>query len=358
MSPHPRFDGDGWTRCELDHKHWGLHGAAGLLIHRAMKGGGAREGGGTGAREGAGTEVLLQHRAEWSHHGGTWGLLGGARHSDEDAIQASLREAAEESGLEPSGLRVDGVYVDDHGGWSYSTVIAEATGDVTTAALNEETVAVAWWRVEEVGGGLSVGGPGGVGTADRAGELSADARPLHPGFAASWPTVRQGLVPVRIVVDAANVVGSRPDGWWRDRAGAAERLLARCAGLASRGVAGSALEAALPGQVLQRTWPRLSVVVEGAARAAPRSGADTSPRAAMGTAVEVVRAPRSGDDALVEHVAALTSRLSVAGSSGAGSSGAVLVVTADRELRRRCEALGATAIGPRWLLDLFDVREG
>ena len=50
-------------------------------------------------------------------------------------------------------------------------------------------------------------------------------RDLHPGLAAHWAELRDGLVPLTVVVDAANVVGSRPDGWWRDRPGAIERLV-------------------------------------------------------------------------------------------------------------------------------------
>src|SRR3978361_1421771 len=75
---------DGWTTCALGHRHWGLVGAAGLLLHRA------------GA---AGTEVLLQLRVEWSHHGGTWGTPGGALHPKESAADGALREAGEELGL-------------------------------------------------------------------------------------------------------------------------------------------------------------------------------------------------------------------------------------------------------------------
>src|SRR3712207_9520205 len=52
---------DGWVTCALGHRHWGRVGAAGLLVHRA------------GAD---GPELLLQHRAVWSHHGGTWGTPG------------------------------------------------------------------------------------------------------------------------------------------------------------------------------------------------------------------------------------------------------------------------------------------
>ncbi|MFE0809155.1 NTP pyrophosphohydrolase [Streptomyces sp. NPDC058848] len=115
--------------------------------------------------------------------------------------------------------------------------------------------------------------------------------------------------PLLVIVDAANVVGSVPDGWWRDRRGAAERLRDR---LAAGGVPG------LEGPV------EVVLVVEGAAR-----GVDSVP------GVRVESAPGSGDD----HMVAL-----VAGAAGAR---AVLVVTADRELRRRVTELGAQVAGPR-----------
>ncbi|MEU0411472.1 NTP pyrophosphohydrolase [Streptomyces griseorubiginosus] len=112
-----------------------------------------------------------------------------------------------------------------------------------------------------------------------------------------------------VVVDAANVVGSVPDGWWRDRRGAAERLRDR---LAADGVPG-------------RDGPlEIVLVVEGAAR-----GVSSVP------GVRVESAPGSGDDRMVELVA------------GAGGGRPVLVVTADRELRRRVSELGAEVTGPR-----------
>lgn len=122
-----------------------------------------------------------------------------------------------------------------------------------------------------------------------------------------------------LVVDAANVVGSRPDGWWRDRAGATRRL---------RDVLPPVAEAGLPGLA-----PPVEVVlvVEGAARGVP------------GTAgVRVVAAPGSGDDAIVALVAA----------EGPGRD--VVVITADRALRARVRALGAAVRGPRALDTLRD----
>jgi 8-oxo-dGTP diphosphatase len=128
------------------------------------------------------------------------------------------------------------------------------------------------------------------------------------------------------VVDVANVMGSRPDGWWRDRAGAAVRLHAELTALAARGPAALAS--------LGETEPaEFVMVLEGAARAASGRMADA------GGPVRVVRAGGSGDDAIVALVRELPGRR--------------IVVTADRELRRRCEAADATVLGPSWLLGLL-----
>jgi 8-oxo-dGTP pyrophosphatase MutT (NUDIX family) len=291
--PDSRGDGDGWIKCGLGHRHWGLFGAAGLLLHRPGAGG---------------PELLLQHRATWSHHGGTWGLLGGARHSAETAVSAALREAAEEGGLSPDGLEVQGRYDDDHGGWSYATVLAAGTATTSARPTGGESIDVAWVPVDRVAG-----------------------EDLHPGFGRSWPMLRPALEPVTLVVDAANVVGSRPDGWWRDRPGAARRLVAGCQAVARDGLPGADLPAAIGRGLLTTAWPRVVVVVEGAARAAV--DADASP------SVSVVAAPGSGDDAVV----------GVAGDLRSG--GPVVVVTADRELRDRVGKVGAAVVGPRWLTD-------
>ena len=129
-----------------------------------------------------------------------------------------------------------------------------------------------------------------------------------------------------LLVDVANVVGSRPDGWWRDRAGAATRLLEQLAALPPEmsGPDGGAL--VLGGTV---------AVVEGAAREVPGP-----------VGVRVVRAPGSGDDAL----AAVADELDRAGAR-------VLVVTADRALRARLPG-GARCAGPGWLRTLLDAPGG
>ncbi|MCX5384584.1 NTP pyrophosphohydrolase [Streptomyces sp. NBC_00083] len=106
-----------------------------------------------------------------------------------------------------------------------------------------------------------------------------------------------------LIVDAANVVGSVPDGWWRDRRGAAERLR----DLLARRAADE----------------EVILVVEGAAR-----GVESVP------GVRVESAPASGDDLIVELAAAHAGR-------------PCTVVTADRALRDRVRAHGAECVGPR-----------
>ena len=294
-----RGDGDGWVECAQGHRHWGLFGAAGLLLRRRGPSGS--------------DEVLLQHRATWSHHGGTWGLLGGARHSDESAVSAALREAGEEGGLDPEGVQVHGRYDEEHGGWGYATVLASAHASVSARPTGGETIDVGWFGLAGV-----------------------DELPLHPGFAGAWPLLRTTLRPLTLVVDAANVVGSRPDGWWHDRAGAARRLITRCAALARDGVRADALPEVtrLAGLTsLSTVWPRVVVVVEGAARPAAEH---SDPR------VTVVAASGSGDDAIVAEAAERA------------ADGPVVTVTADRALVGRVAAHGAAAAGPRWLLGLLD----
>ncbi|MBK3544429.1 MULTISPECIES: NTP pyrophosphohydrolase [unclassified Streptomyces] len=117
---------------------------------------------------------------------------------------------------------------------------------------------------------------------------------------------------VLVIVDAANVVGSVPDGWWRDRRGAAVRLRDSLVPYAAAGLPG------LPGPV------EVVLVVEGAAR-----GVDSV------AGVRVASAPGSGDDLIAELAAA------------AGPERECVVVTADRGLRQRVEAYGARCVGPR-----------
>jgi predicted RNA-binding protein with PIN domain len=119
-----------------------------------------------------------------------------------------------------------------------------------------------------------------------------------------------------LVVDGANVVGSRPDGWWKDRAGAARRLH------------DSLVVADVP-------QDEVVLVLEGAAKGGVRAGRDAHLR--------TVHAARDGDSAIVAEARAAIER-----------GDRVTVVTADRMLQARVQGLGAVALSPSWLLDQLD----
>lgn len=119
-----------------------------------------------------------------------------------------------------------------------------------------------------------------------------------------------------LLVDAANVVGSRPTGWWRDRAKAARDLCerVRAATAASR----------LP--------PPVVIVLEGQARRGAAEGTDGG--------VQVVHAPGEGDDTLATLASA--------------ANGPVTLVSADRDLGARVRGSGGEVVGPRWLLERLE----
>ncbi len=142
-------------QCACGERHWGLHGAAGLLVVR---------------RDDAGrpAAVILQHRAQWSHHGGTWGIPGGARQPGESARDAALREALEEAGVAADDVAVFGERVLTHPDWTYTTVLADERpgADARPRATDAESLDVRWTPLDEVAG-----------------------LALHPAFAAAWPAL-------------------------------------------------------------------------------------------------------------------------------------------------------------------------
>ncbi|GAA2922923.1 NUDIX domain-containing protein [Microbacterium luteolum] len=283
----PRNPGDAWVVAESGEKYWGRFGAAGLLAFDPARG------------------ILLQHRVSWSHFGGTWGLPGGALHEGETAIVGAIREAQEEAGVPDGAVRARFISVLDLEIWSYTTVIADVQVPFEPVISDPESVALEWVPVDEVA-----------------------TRPLHPGFGDAWPALR-ALLDVRpaVVVDGANVVGSVPNGWWKDRAGAASRLRSRLEGLAV-----PASDLGVEGDLW---FPEVTLVVEGQARGIA-SGLDAG-------SVSVVNADASGDDALVAEV----ERRVAAGET-------VLVVTSDRALRERVEQAGAAQVrSAGWLVDLL-----
>ncbi len=137
-----------WATCAHGHPHWGRQGAAGLLL---------AEGG----------RVLLQLRARWSHHGGTWSIPGGARERGETAVQAALREASEELAVDPAALEMRGSSVASCGGWTYETVLAVPRRELHLRDL-AETDAHAWVDADEV-----------------------EQLALHPAFRKAWSTTHE-----------------------------------------------------------------------------------------------------------------------------------------------------------------------
>jgi len=152
-----RGDGDGWVIDPDGSRYWGVHGAAGLLLRAPLP-------------EGC-TGVLLQHRAAWSHQGGTWALPGGARDSHEGAIDTAIREAEEEAGINRDDLRVVAAVVthESPSGWTYTTVIAETDEPVATVA-NFESTELRWVD-----------------------ERHVHTLPLHPAFGSAWPMLRERI---------------------------------------------------------------------------------------------------------------------------------------------------------------------
>lgn len=273
---HMEKDGDQFVHCGLGHRHWGKYGAAGLLAHH-------------------GEMVLLQQRSALSVGPKTWGLFGGARERDEPPVTAALRETAEESTLDVAAVRIRGLLREDHDGWAYDTVVGDLPTMPTVAPASWESMDARWVPAGEV-----------------------EELDLFPSFAVTWPRVRVAMRRTVLIVDTANVMGSRNDGWWRDRHGAATRLRDQI----------DLLEG-MPLAPFDVAFPDVVMIVEGKARGV-----------GDGKQTKVVDSPGEGDDTIVDTVRDHTA-----------PDADVYVVTADRELRHRCTAAGADVLGPKWLLN-------
>ncbi|MGC0365618.1 8-oxo-dGTP diphosphatase [Rhodococcus sp. 27YEA15] len=178
-----RGDGDGWSIGPDGTRHWGRHGAAGLLLRAPDSDGSPM--------------VLLQHRAAWSHQGGTWALPGGARDSHESTTHAAVREAHEEAGIDEGAVEVRGevITMRAESGWTYTTVVADASHPLVTVA-NGESTELRWVREAEV-----------------------DTLPLHPGFGSSWPQLRTSAVGSGPAHPHTVVLADGRFGWWPGNAG-------------------------------------------------------------------------------------------------------------------------------------------
>ncbi|QIM16009.1 NUDIX hydrolase [Leucobacter insecticola] len=288
-----RNPGDAWVTADDGGHYWGRFGAAGLLAYDRSR-----------------DAILMQHRVTWSDHGDTWGIPGGARHEHESAIDAAIRESQEEAGVPDNSVTPHYTHVLDRGGWQYTTLIADVAIPFEPEITDPESHALAWVPLDEV-----------------------ENLPLHPAFATSFPLLRPllGTSPT-VVVDAANVIGSVPNGWWKDRRAAAEGLRDRIDAL----IAGEfgirpgffdLAETVIPG--IDRAHPAWVMVVEGVSRGIGN-----------GVHVRVVDAQGLGDDEIVAQVSLL-----------AEANATATVVTSDAELKARVLAAGATATrGARILL--------
>jgi 8-oxo-dGTP diphosphatase len=144
-------DGDGWVECICGVRHWGKHGAAGILLLRDNK-------------------VLMQHRAEWVQNGGTWGIPGGACDSHESSLEGAIREANEEVGICAEEISVVRIEREAHGDWFYDTVIAYALDNCEPFTANDESQELRWVNREDVA-----------------------LLNLHPSFARNWGKLQANL---------------------------------------------------------------------------------------------------------------------------------------------------------------------
>ncbi|HVW30898.1 MAG TPA: NUDIX hydrolase [Acidimicrobiia bacterium] len=122
--------GDGFITVADGSRRWGRFGAAGVLVRCATPDGGF--------------EYFLARRSEFCHQGGTWAVPGGALNHGEEPLAGALREFAEEVGVILTGFTVAAVHEDDHGGWSYTTVIVDVPERFTATVQNWETAETGW----------------------------------------------------------------------------------------------------------------------------------------------------------------------------------------------------------------------
>lgn len=128
-------DGNGWVEGPGGMKMWGRFGASGLFLR-------------------AGDRVLLQHRAQWTAQGGTWGLPGGARDSHETVEETAVRESVEECAIDPALIIIDSALTTAgpfDSGWSYTTVLARTrSGEPIPVTPNAESEELRWVPLDTI----------------------------------------------------------------------------------------------------------------------------------------------------------------------------------------------------------------
>jgi 8-oxo-dGTP diphosphatase len=126
--------GDGFVRVADGSLRWGRYGGAGLLVRHV-------------AEPADAVSYFVALRSQLTHMGGTWGIPGGALAEGETPVEAAVREFREEVGLALTPERIALVHEDDHGGWSYWTVVVDVPERFAlpgAAALNWETAGTGW----------------------------------------------------------------------------------------------------------------------------------------------------------------------------------------------------------------------
>ena len=215
-------DGDGMCIGPQDEHCWGVFGAAGLLLRAPAAGGTPL--------------ILMQHRAEWTNAGGTWGLPGGAIDSHESPIEGALREVHEETHIalnpararwsaptagmrfvkrltrdfDPLGDRIsrsgDHYFerVDTTSGlWTYTTVVADLNAPVDFQA-DEESKELAWLSEDEVS------------------QLE-----LIPGFGRVWPALK--TTEADLIIDGESIYSGQDKHWWQSDRSRADSILGKIA---------------------------------------------------------------------------------------------------------------------------------
>ncbi len=137
------LSGDGFVTLADGSHRWGKFGAAGVLVRHTPATG-----------EHAGTpQYFLARRSMHTHLGGTWAIPGGALDQHETPLEGAMREFVEEIGvaLHDHGFEVAEVHEDDHGGWSYWTLIVDVAEPFTPPdELTWETSEVRWVRAADL----------------------------------------------------------------------------------------------------------------------------------------------------------------------------------------------------------------